>query len=532
MYKPGREIMANLSLVNVDVGYNFTKNVPNNSNSTSSTGTMQNDNLSSHSTQSVRPVATISPSTTATTVAPSVTYDMHVTGMGYVMMALVFLMGAIIVWVTAWQIIRRRRQIVVAGGYFPPGRTTKQRIQCRYETIEHWIITKTVQPHDDFCATVSSNFGHHQTHEKQKRQRQRQHCCNTPVTTDAESSALSAECALSCTGIEAAVGKEADETDILAMTPPQSPSIVRSPSSNEVSSTEHNVTDGHEEEERTLENYDKEKDPDNDVRECPICMAELQVGQVVSWSANPACRHAYHHQCIKEWLLRHTLCCLCKNIYLPVDEKRGKAKTAALHELSQRFAAAAATSYYCIESGLVRIPKTVLCTRQELAQLESRIFDGTVPPSKLVELRGSLQESSSSSVNGGNIIAAINTRHDPCHIIETDDPTASNSLDMNFSFDSGVDDLDGAALSSFSVDLEMGMSGAAHSGSRHEEEQPYSEKGICWLMNQELISAADYLEQNKSVFPDNRCRIQTDDEGGVEVQETTSQRPVEDLDAV
>ena len=96
-----------------------------------------------------------------------------------------------------------------------------------------------------------------------------------------------------------------------------------------------------------------------------------------------------------EWLLRHVECCLCKNIYLPVDEKKGRAKTDALRELSQRFAAACATSYYCVETGLVRIPRSVRCTRSELHRLERRIFDGAIPPARLVPLRGNRQELSS-----------------------------------------------------------------------------------------------------------------------------------------
>ena len=102
-----------------------------------------------------------------------------------------------------------------------------------------------------------------------------------------------------------------------------------------------------------------------------------------------------------EWLLRHIECCLCKNIYLPVDEKKGRAKTDALKALSQRYAAACATSYYCVESGLVRIPRSVRCTRSELQRLERRIFDGAIPPARLVALRGSRQELSSPAGVGG-----------------------------------------------------------------------------------------------------------------------------------
>jgi hypothetical protein len=215
---------------------------------------------------------------------------------------------------------------------------------------------------------------------------------------------------------------------------------------------------------------------------------------------------------------------MCKQIYLPVDEKRGKAKTAALNELSNRFAAASATSFYCVETGLVRIPKTVRCTKTELQQLERRIFDGAVTPAKLVALRGSRQESSNSTGHqadfdpDGRIIMSSDSSN-------TDDVTAS--VDLNTSFDSG-DSLAGdiavgeaAKAASYYDDLEL--------GSAEQEDSDVAALGP--LYYQELVPAADYLLQNRSDIPDNRCCIkQDDDSGDVEVQETTSQRPVEEED--
>ena len=31
----------------------------------------------------------------------------------------------------------------------------------------------------------------------------------------------------------------------------------------------------------------------------PICFEEFEVGQVISYSANPSCGHVFHHECIK-----------------------------------------------------------------------------------------------------------------------------------------------------------------------------------------------------------------------------------------
>jgi hypothetical protein len=43
-------------------------------------------------------------------------------------------------------------------------------------------------------------------------------------------------------------------------------------------------------------------------RECPICMECLELGDAVSWSPNEECSHVFHHECIKEWLLKHVEC--------------------------------------------------------------------------------------------------------------------------------------------------------------------------------------------------------------------------------
>jgi len=47
-----------------------------------------------------------------------------------------------------------------------------------------------------------------------------------------------------------------------------------------------------------------------DVRECPICICELEPGDAVR--RLPGCDHAFHRSCIDLWLLRHAECPLCK----------------------------------------------------------------------------------------------------------------------------------------------------------------------------------------------------------------------------
>jgi Ring finger domain len=48
------------------------------------------------------------------------------------------------------------------------------------------------------------------------------------------------------------------------------------------------------------------------IRECSICMDEFEVGDTVSWAPHALCTHVFHHQCIKNWLLRHAECPCCR----------------------------------------------------------------------------------------------------------------------------------------------------------------------------------------------------------------------------
>jgi Ring finger domain len=61
--------------------------------------------------------------------------------------------------------------------------------------------------------------------------------------------------------------------------------------------------------------------------ECPICMEPFVAGEIVSWSPNIDCHHAFHHQCIKEWLVHHDSCPYCRTHYLLVDRPPSSAAT-------------------------------------------------------------------------------------------------------------------------------------------------------------------------------------------------------------
>ena len=58
--------------------------------------------------------------------------------------------------------------------------------------------------------------------------------------------------------------------------------------------------------------------PDTDI--CAICLNDYEIGDEICWSQNDLCNHAFHKECMMEWLLRHKECPCCRNIYIPQDE--------------------------------------------------------------------------------------------------------------------------------------------------------------------------------------------------------------------
>ena len=64
-------------------------------------------------------------------------------------------------------------------------------------------------------------------------------------------------------------------------------------------------------------------------QECSICMEPFRVGDNISFSPTEGCHHVFHHDCLRQWLLRKTSCPCCRVIMLPIDrqittEQRGE----------------------------------------------------------------------------------------------------------------------------------------------------------------------------------------------------------------
>ena len=81
-------------------------------------------------------------------------------------------------------------------------------------------------------------------------------------------------------------------------------------------------------------------DDDSSVRDrgtvCDICLLGFETGEAVAWSPNPACNHAYHEDCITDWLLRKPTCPSCRQNFIllptvrPGDENQSNASSGIL----------------------------------------------------------------------------------------------------------------------------------------------------------------------------------------------------------
>eukprot|EP00980_Cylindrotheca_fusiformis_P001275 scaffold333_cov133-Cylindrotheca_fusiformis.AAC.1 len=52
---------------------------------------------------------------------------------------------------------------------------------------------------------------------------------------------------------------------------------------------------------------------------CPICLCNYEIGTMIVWSSNEACEHAFHFECIEEWLMNQRegpLCPCCRRDFI------------------------------------------------------------------------------------------------------------------------------------------------------------------------------------------------------------------------
>ena len=287
----------------------------------------------------------------------------EITVMGYLVIAGFLLVFSVVLLLLLARYLQRHRRLTHNSNdphgqpYHPTRRATKIRIQRRYETVEHWIISKRAVPHDDFCDVVRSNFGHHNQpkstekngkHQQEqarsgigKGSRKKKRTTSTkgpdsggtlPSSQAPKSVEISSGSVLLSAeegGVEASESSSSFD-DLERLSSPQQdeesmecPSVpvdnqneysalvnesIVPRSSSASSSTPScevmtDIDDGSHSNNVASATASRHRHGDNvsnsNVRECPICMGELQAGQIVSWSANELCSHVYHHECIK-----------------------------------------------------------------------------------------------------------------------------------------------------------------------------------------------------------------------------------------
>eukprot|EP00934_Nitzschia_sp_Nitz4_P003089 Nitzschia sp. Nitz4//scaffold75_size92586//79825//81319//NITZ4_004870-RA/size92586-augustus-gene-0.83-mRNA-1//1//CDS//3329557750//3079//frame0 len=57
---------------------------------------------------------------------------------------------------------------------------------------------------------------------------------------------------------------------------------------------------------------------------CPICLTDYEVGDIMCWSQNSKCDHAFHKDCALEWLQRHEDCPLCRCNYIRLENENNE----------------------------------------------------------------------------------------------------------------------------------------------------------------------------------------------------------------
>lgn len=87
-------------------------------------------------------------------------------------------------------------------------------------------------------------------------------------------------------------------------------------------------------------------------------------------------------------VVHHVTCPFCRKVCMHVDEYRGRQKHEHIEEMLELHSKRSATTYFCIQDGLVTIPSRIHCTNAELQKLQGRICDCIVDRKELATMRG------------------------------------------------------------------------------------------------------------------------------------------------
>jgi len=123
-------------------------------------------------------------------------------------------------------------------------------------------------------------------------------------------------------------------------------------------------------------------------RECPICMEHLKVGDFVSWSPNNQCNHVFHHQCVKEWLVKKTCCPFCRETFLPIKEDTNLSESKPTESQEESSSKPQETkSYFCVRHGMLLLPTDAKCCSLQTSD-ELNCLCSTPRLTELARMRG------------------------------------------------------------------------------------------------------------------------------------------------
>jgi hypothetical protein len=132
-----------------------------------------------------------------------------------------------------------------------------------------------------------------------------------------------------------------------------------------------------------------------DQLECPICMAAFVQDEIVSWSsASASCFHAFHHECIKEWLARqHGNCPSCREPMLASDvvgksnHLKGKQQSTLSRIKRSKL------TFFCVQHGLLELPSSLFVTNPNMVdELEGKVQGPFIQKAELIQLRSDRHE--------------------------------------------------------------------------------------------------------------------------------------------
>jgi len=296
---------------------------------------------------------------------------------GILIVLLVFL-GVVLAWIALPPIldyIRRKMPV------------SQKRIDRRYVTIDSWLISKRVRPHDECCDMLIAQLS-------VDPQKYCQPCTNSSSDTISKRYTFSAKQMLTKL---ASIHLKEEEIDRL------NKSKRKDDPETQLEDIHRETKDDGVHEDGSESTFDDDNDDLETMnKKCGICLEKFKVGEAVSWSCDEGCQHVFHHGCLRNWLLRRIRCPYCRTIVLPVDKPKeseesskvkrrlfgGEKFTAdEMYTMASQRANYLTRTYFCVQNGLVVLlslkdaEKSISSTSHTSATVRSESKVGEKPSS-------------------------------------------------------------------------------------------------------------------------------------------------------